>query len=604
MQEAAWTQSAADAFGDRGTVSVHVLWRHGELTAAAPLVRRRGHLEIIGARELYEPADLLAADGAALRELCDSLVRHGLPVLLHRAPADSPTIPALQDAVGRWGHVVVRASPGTPMLELDDRWTELGGGLSARRRSDLRRAERRAASEGRISVRILRPGAPEADELVDEAFTVEARGWKGIAGTALVHDAERGTFYRVYASRAASEGKLVVAFLDVGGAPAAMQLAVESQERLWLLKVGYDEAFARCSPGLLLLARLVSDATRRGLQGIEFLGTSEPWLEPWTTKVRETRLVVAYPLNPRALPGVTLDALDAVRSPQVRHAAASLAARPVQAVVARVASRYVAGPAIEDARRLEGAYAARGFPTMISYWDVDGDSIDRVVGEYRAAIDALVDRSDAQVSIKIPSLGGRAELVMGLLEHARPSGIGLHIDAMAPDQQDAALDIACRLAAPAEGLLGCTLAGRWPRSVSDAPRVAAAGLKIRVVKSEWPSPDDPDHDPRRGFLDVVAALCKESPVQVQVATHDAPLADRALRMLVEAGLRCEHQVLHGMKAQPAMEAARRLGIPTRIFVPYGTGRVPYSVRAALRDPRAAYRLARDLVRRNNRISVS
>jgi proline dehydrogenase len=93
-------------------------------------------------------------------------------------------------------------------------------------------------------------------------------------------------------------------------------------------------------------------------------------------------------------------------------------------------------------------------------------------------------------------------------------------------------------------------------------------------------------------------------VQVQVATHDAPLADRALRMLVEAGVPCEHQVLHGMKAQPAMEVARRLGVQTRVLVSYGTGRVPYSVRAAIRDPRAAYRLARDLVRRNRVISLS
>ena len=139
--------------------------------------------------------------------------------------------------------------------------------------------------------------------------------------------------------------------------------------------------------------------------------------------------------------------------------------------------------------------------------------------------------------------------------------------------------------------------------MQDAARVAAAGLKIRVVKSEWPSPDAPDHDPRRGFLDVVGALCEALPVRVQVATHDAPLADRALRLLVEAGVPCEHQVLHGMRAQPAMEAAHLLGVQTRIFVPYGTGRVPYSVRAAVRDPHAAYRLARDLVRRNNRISL-
>jgi CelD/BcsL family acetyltransferase involved in cellulose biosynthesis len=607
MQEAAWTQSAEEAFRHRRSVEVYVVRRGDELAAVAALVRRRGHLEILGEGELYEPADLLAADGAALDELCQALVRRGLPVLLHRVPADSATIPALKQAIGHRGFVVTLPSRGTPALELDERWAELGGGLSAGRRSDLRRGERRAAAEGGISVRILRPAEPEVDALLDEAFSVEARSWKGAAGTALVHDRPLGTFYRAYASRAASDGKLVVAFLDIGGSAAAMQLAVESRDRLWLMKIGYDEAFARCSPGILLLAHVVSDAARRGLHGIEFLGFSEPWLEPWTTQVRQLRLLVAYPLHPRVLPGMALDAIDTIRRPEIRAAAAGLAVRPVRAVVSRVvsrvAARYVAGPAIEDARRIEGMYAAKGFPTIIGFWDVQAP-IDRVVGEYRAAIDALVDRSDAQISIKVPSLGDRAELVTELIGRAMPSRIGVHIDAMAPDQQDAALDIACRLASRADGLLGCTLSGRWLRSMDDAPRVAAAGLRIRVVKSEWPSPDDPDRDPRRGFLDVVAVLCKASPLQVQVATHDAPIADRALRMLLEAGVSCEHQVLHGRKARPAMEVARLLGVPTRIFVGYGTARPPYSLRAALRDPRVAYRLARDLVRRNGGISLS
>jgi hypothetical protein len=44
--------------------------------------------------------------------------------------------------------------------------------------------------------------------------------------------------------------------------------------------------------------------------------------------------------------------------------------------------------------------------------------------------------------------------------------------------------------------------------------------------------------------------------------------------------------------------ARELGVPVRVYVPYGHGRLPYSLEHAAREPRTALRLARDLVRRN------
>lgn len=597
MQDPDWVRSCVEAFGPTGTVELLTVHEGDELTAVAPMLRRRGHLELLGG-ETYEPGDVLAAGPAALDELCGALCRRGLPLSLHRIPQDSSTIPALRRALGARGHLVVRSAPGTPLLELGPAWTgDLGAGLSAHRRSDLRRAERHADAEGAVTVRLLRPALADTPALLNEAFAIEARSWKGEAGTALGRDRRLGTFFRDFAPRLAADGRLELAFLDIGGRGVAMQIAVEWHERLWLLKTGYDDAFSGCSPGILLLAHAVREAAERGLEAFEFLGTVQPWLDPWTTRTRDMSAVSAYPLHARAVPGVVRDAAIVARRPAARAAAKDLARRPVRAAARRAHSRYVAGPALEDACRLEAIYAQRGFPTIIGFWNVGADSVQRVLGEYRASLEALAHRADAQISIKVTALGERPEPVAELLRLAAPARTGVHIDAMAPETQDAALDIACGLAADGGGLLGCTLTGRWPRSIADAPRVAAAGLNVRVVKSEWPSPEAPDHDPRRGYLDVVAALCAARPPFVEVATHDVPLADRALRMLLEAGVPCEHQVLHGMKAQGAMDVARALGVPTRILVPYGTGRLPYSARAALRDPRAAARLARDLTRR-------
>jgi CelD/BcsL family acetyltransferase involved in cellulose biosynthesis len=183
--------------------------------------------------------------------------------------------------------------------------------LSTRRRADLRRAERRAAGLGEVSYQDLSPSPGELEPLLEEAFGVEAAGWKGRARTALAHDATRRDFYRRYAAAAASRGILRLTFLRIAGRAAAVQLAVETDDRFWLLKVGYDERFARCSPGSLLLLESIRHADTRGLRSYEFLGDAESWTRPWTKTVRTCVRLDAYPLQTSGVGTLATDAAAA-----------------------------------------------------------------------------------------------------------------------------------------------------------------------------------------------------------------------------------------------------------------------------------------------------
>ncbi|HVP01080.1 MAG TPA: GNAT family N-acetyltransferase [Solirubrobacteraceae bacterium] len=595
-QDAAWARAAAHALTD-APAQIVVAGPAADPRAIAPLERRHGRLELLSVTHIREPVDLLADGEPALDELCAEVLRPGLALRLERLPASSPAIAALRRAVGRRGLVRVRPHEAWPSLDLDPRWEEPGGGLAPRRRSDLRRALRRAQAAGGLEVELLAPAPAQVDALLDEAFAVEARGWKGEQGTALAHDPLRAAFYRRYAAETAARGQLRVGLLRIGGAAAAMQLAVAWGARLWVLKIGYDPHFARCSPGILLLAHAVADAAARGLEGCELLGTAEQWTRPWCTREVPTVTLIAYPARPRAAGRLARDA-GAVCNARAGAALRGGLRRAAAAAEQAAAGRYLAGPELADATRLEAAYAARGWPTAVGYWNHEDDAPEHVARQNELIVAALAGRPDAQVSIKVTAIGERADLVASLLARAAQAGVGVHVDSMAPERQDAALGIVCALAADAPAPLGCTLTGRWPRSVADAGRVAAAGLRVRVVKSEWPSPEDPDRDPRRGFLEVVDALVAAGAPHVAVATHDAPVAERALALLLAAGIACELQVLHGMRAARAIDAGRRAGVPVRVYVPYGWGRVPYSVRAAPRDAHVALRLARDLARRN------
>jgi len=290
----AWSQACVEAFGlDARTFSVE--------GATAQLALAGGRLELIGPAQLFEPGDVAYRDPAALAELVGCLCETRRALALHRTPSSSPTIAALRERLP----VVERAAGACPVIHIDG---DPEAALPSRRRSDLRRARRRADALGVVSVEVHEPDAEDADLLLDAACAIEAQSWKGAAGTALVHDARRARFYRLLGRSLAAAGELRIAFLSVGGRPAAMQIAVECDGALWLLKIGYDERLATASPGQLLMLATLRWAYEHGLQRYEFLGACAPWTRTWTHDERPCSAVFAYPLNHRGAAAFARDA--------------------------------------------------------------------------------------------------------------------------------------------------------------------------------------------------------------------------------------------------------------------------------------------------------
>jgi CelD/BcsL family acetyltransferase involved in cellulose biosynthesis len=194
---------------------------------------------------------------------------------------------------------------------LDESWVDPEQHLNAGRRSDLRRARRKAEQLGPLTTEIRTPQLHELAGLLDVAFEVEARSWKGDAGTALAKDPHRAVFYRQYAEAACTEGTLRICLLRIGDRVAAMQIALETGGRFWLLKVGYDAEYSACSPGQLLLRDSIRYAAEAGLESYEFLGRSESWTRVWTATERPCLALRVYPLGVRGLAALAADAAAA-----------------------------------------------------------------------------------------------------------------------------------------------------------------------------------------------------------------------------------------------------------------------------------------------------
>jgi len=312
MASFGWTWAGAVALATEQSPQVIVASCDGEPRGVAALAHGRNwglqRWEMLGVRRINEPADLTYADDAALVALVEAIIGLRRPLLLGRLPADSPTLGLIQRACRGRGVVLVRPQASCPTVALDDHWLQPEGQLSSRRRSDYRRALRRADQEGGTQAEIITPRPDEVDSLLDLALEIEARSWKGAAGTALAQDPQRGRFLREFARWASRAAVLRIALLRIGGAPSAMQVAVEQGERWWLLKIGFDPALGHCSPGNLLLAETLRHAAQRGLKSYEFLGTVEPWTQVWT---RAERQCVSVRIYPRGLRGAAALARDA-----------------------------------------------------------------------------------------------------------------------------------------------------------------------------------------------------------------------------------------------------------------------------------------------------
>jgi proline dehydrogenase len=241
----------------------------------------------------------------------------------------------------------------------------------------------------------------------------------------------------------------------------------------------------------------------------------------------------------------------------------------------RCATAYMAGQELSDALAMGNALSESGLSTTVSFTTTH-PSGERVVSECLTALDALAGESfSSRLSIKVSLLRFEPGFVRRIEEHARDVGVPLQFDSVAPETAERTFELAAQVA---EVDVGIALPGRWRRSVADARLAVSRGYRVRVIKGQWPDPTEPSLDPTTGFVRVVDALAGANTC-VSVATHDVSLASAALRRLLSAETPCELELLLGLPLAGPIVAARSMGVPVRVYVPYGDPWLPYSLRS-------------------------
>ncbi|HWP82703.1 MAG TPA: GNAT family N-acetyltransferase [Bacteroidota bacterium] len=310
-----WFFSSAVAFCPPDELSILVTRSGNRICGVAPLVRTRrlnlDHFATLGAGYLSEPTNFLYTSPEVMAQLLLKILEKGNPLILEKMSVDPMVNPVIQRACREKDFLCIEQIVSSPWIPLDSSWDAFECKMSAERQSSIRRARKRLQGQGEYEVEVVQHNSSGLCSRLEEAFRVEAAGWKGRLGTAILADPKLKAFFLTYAHAAEQAGILRLFFLRVNGRSIAMVFAVEFGRRLWILKIGYDENWRKYSPGILLLHETIRWAFERKLEAYEFLGSYEPWIATWTSRLHS---LITYRLIPRSTRGILWLGIEGNRS--------------------------------------------------------------------------------------------------------------------------------------------------------------------------------------------------------------------------------------------------------------------------------------------------
>jgi CelD/BcsL family acetyltransferase involved in cellulose biosynthesis len=290
--EHAWIRTWLECFGRSCSLKMLIVRERDEPIAIAPLVLTPIRMWGIRVMQMGFPynahvprSDCIVARGRddAYAAIWDHIRRSRFWDLLQlcQLPEMSATLNAFQSLAkqdgcpsGTW------ESGASPCVPLAGGWDEFYEGLPAKHRSNLRNRFKRLNQSGaeRETISSVESVIPA----LEEGLRLEAAAWKRDAGTAIACDPDVMRFYERFAERAAERGWLRLNFLQSNSARIAFDYSLEYKNRVFLLKLGYDPAYAAYSPSNLLLSLALRDAFDRGCHLYDFLGDEADWKRCWT----------------------------------------------------------------------------------------------------------------------------------------------------------------------------------------------------------------------------------------------------------------------------------------------------------------------------------
>ncbi len=307
-----WVQTWWECFGVGKRLHILVVRDAGEVIAIAPLMVSEGRMyglkvrwlefiynshtprfDFIVARNQEEAYQAIWKSLIDQRDLWDAM-------RLCQLPAGSPTLDEMVRLAACSGfRMGLWPSGDSPVLPLHGSWEDYLKSVGRKHRSNLRNRTKRLNEAGDVRMEEITV-AREARAALEEGLRIEALAWKAKHGTAIQSTPDVHLFYARLAQRAAGRGWLRLHFLSVNQRRIAFDYSLLYNNRIFLLKPGYDPEYSQYSPYNLLCSMVIEQAFRDGVAEFDFLGVSEEWKRTWTERAQRQFWLYIFPDDVRS----------------------------------------------------------------------------------------------------------------------------------------------------------------------------------------------------------------------------------------------------------------------------------------------------------------
>jgi proline dehydrogenase len=277
----------------------------------------------------------------------------------------------------------------------------------------------------------------------------------------------------------------------------------------------------------------------------------------------------------------------------------------------RLAGRFIAGEALDDALGVVRRLSAQGFEVTLDYL---GESVHEAAAAAAACQVYLkiLDRLAAEglrshISIKLTQLGlaldeatTRRHLA-AIAERAALHHNFVRIDMESSAHTDATLRAFHAVNAPRD-VLGIVIQSYLYRSEEDVEELLQSGARIRLCKGAYKEPPElafpRKQDVDRNYVRLMQMLLSSGHYDA-IATHDPQMVAATKEFARTRGLgpdRFEFQMLYGIRRRLQRQLLRE-GFRVRVYVPYGRQWYAYFMRRLAERPANLLFLLRNLLRR-------
>ncbi len=246
----------------------------------------------------FQPSQLplgawVAEPHIRLQDITRSLQRGplGLCLVLSITQVDPQIAPRVDDTPASTHGDYIDTSWIDIQGSFDDYWSARGKNL----RQNMRKQRAKLQADGvGLTMQVLRDHASIAAAIARYGV-MESIGWKAQKGTAIHPDNSQGRYYRELLEHASLRGEAVVFQYLFDDRVVAMNLCLQRNGTLVVLKTTYDESIKSFSPAFLLRENELQEIFNEGkIKRVEYFGRLMDWHTKLTAQKRTLYHLTQY----------------------------------------------------------------------------------------------------------------------------------------------------------------------------------------------------------------------------------------------------------------------------------------------------------------------